>query len=132
MRPTTYLGLAMTALATVAVVQPAQAAERRAFTTAAFQAAQREGRPILIDVYAPWCPVCAKQQPVIERLSRDPANQDLVVFKIDFDKQKTEWRNMKVTRQSTLIAFDGTRETGRLLGSTDAEEISRLVASTRG
>ena len=132
MRTTSYLGLAMAGLATVAIAQPAYAAEFKPYSDAAFAAAQKEGRPILIDVYAPWCPVCARQQPLIESAAKDPANKDLVIFKLDFDKQKAEQRQFRVTKQSTLISFDGKRETGRLLGSTDAKSIASLLASTRG
>jgi thioredoxin 1 len=120
---------ALTALPDVAEAQ--QAATIRPFTTAAFQAAQAAGQPILVDVYAPWCPVCRAQAPVITRLMRDPANAGLVVFRIDFDEQKAEQRPLRVTGQSTLIAFRGRNETGRLQGVTDAERIATLIASTR-
>ena len=95
-------------------------------------AADEDVLPVLIDVYAPWCTVCARQQPLIESAAKDPANKDLIIFKLDFDKQKAEQRQFRVTKQSTLIAFDGKRETGRLLGSTDAKSIASLLASTRG
>lgn len=101
------------------------------FTQAAFEAAQRDNRPILIDVYADWCPVCAQQQPAIETAISDPANSGLVVFQIDFDEQKDEQEQFRVTGQSTLIAFRGTQETGRLMGETDGQVIADLIATTR-
>lgn len=102
------------------------------FTQAAFDAAKAAGKPILVEVHAPWCPVCRAQQAGIAAAQRDAANADLVVFRIDFDSQKTEQRPLRVTRQSTLIAFNGARETGRLLGDTSPAAIARLVATTRG
>lgn len=132
MRSSALFHVIAAGLAATAIVQPAQAAQFEAFSTKAFKAAQQAGKPILVDVYAPWCPVCIRQQPLIEQAAKDPANSDLVVFKLDFDKQKAEQRPFKVTKQSTLIAFDGVRETGRSLGSTDAKAIADLIASTRG
>jgi len=44
-------------------VAPAHAAEFRDFDQAAFAAAQAAGRPILLDVHAWWCPVCASDRP---------------------------------------------------------------------
>ena len=101
------------------------------FTQAAFETAQSQNRPILVDVYADWCPVCAQQQPAIDQAAADPANDGLVVFQIDFDDQKNEQEQFRVTRQSTLIAFRGTEETGRLVGATDPAEIAALIASTQ-
>ncbi len=101
------------------------------FTQAAFEAAQAAGKPILVDVYAPWCPVCRAQQAPIAAAQADPANADLVVFRLDFDSQKAEQRPLRVTGQATLIAFRGRTETGRLLGNSQSAAIARLVASTR-
>lgn len=112
--------------------QAASAVRFVPFTQAAFDAAKAQGKPILVEVHAPWCPICAAQQAGIAAAQNDPANRGLVVFRIDFDSQKAAQRPLRVTRQSTLIAFNGTRETGRLLGDTNAAAIARLIATTRG
>jgi thiol:disulfide interchange protein len=120
----------------IAHVAPAFAADKSEvafvkFTQPAFDAARARGQRILIDVHAPWCPVCARQQPGIAAAQKLPANRNVVVFRIDFDSQKDVQRPLGVTRQSTLIAYKGKTETGRLLGETDPAKIARLVASTR-
>lgn len=130
-----FLALGLLALAApvaaYTLMRPSMPERFRAFTTADFQAAQRAGQPILVDVHAGWCPVCRRQAPIIERLADEPANQNLVVFRLNFDKQKAEQRPLRVTRQSTLIAFKGERETGRSVGETDAGKIADLIATTR-
>lgn len=40
----------------IVAVAPAQAATVRPFSAVAFEAAQKQGRPIVVDVYADWCP----------------------------------------------------------------------------
>lgn len=111
---------------------PARAANQiRPFTTAALAAAQRAGRPILVDVHADWCPTCRAQAPVIAALVADPANANVVFLRLNFDTQRRERAALRATSQSTLIAFRGRRETGRLQGVTDAGQIGRLVAGTR-
>lgn len=120
-----------TPLALAPATAQATAVRHVPFTQAAFAAAQAAGKPILIDVYAPWCPVCRAQQAPIAAAQADPANADLVVFRLDFDGQKTEQRPLRVTGQATLIAFRGRTETGRLQGNSDRAAIARLVASTR-
>ncbi len=117
--------LATAALA--AAAHPAPAAAQR-FTQAAFEAAQAAGKPILVEVTAPWCPTCRAQQPILQRLTAEPRFRDLVFLSVDFDSQKAVLRSLNVQRQSTLVVFKGRQEMGRSAGDTDAASISALVA----
>ena len=96
------------------------------FDPKGFQAAQTAGKTILIDVYAPWCPVCKKQQPTVEAIQKE--RPSLVVFQVDFDSAKDVLRNLRVQKQGTLIVFKGTNEVGRLIYDPDPANIRALVA----
>jgi len=109
---------------------PAQAAEFRDFDQAAFAAAQAQGRPILLDVHAWWCPVCASQNHTIKKTAAGPAYDKLIVFRINYDKQKPVWQSFGVRKQATLIAFRGRHEVGRLQYMTNKDKINALLAST--
>jgi len=111
------------------VTGAAAAAEYRAFDQAAFAQAQSEGRPILVEVFAPWCPTCRAQSPIVRTIAADAAFANLVVFRIDYDNQRDEWRALNVRRQSTLIAYNGARETGRLVAATSPDRIETLMRS---
>ena len=111
---------------------PVPAAQTANFDRAQFNAAQQTGRPILVDIRASWCPVCAAQEPIIERLSALPEYKDLLILRVDFDSQKDAVRTFSASSQSTLIAFHGTRETGRSVGDTNADSIAKLFRSTAG
>lgn len=105
------------------------AAEVVPFDKAQFEAAQKEGRSILVDITAPWCPTCKAQKPVIEKLVARPEFKDLTIFIIDFDTQKQAVAALKASSQSTLIAFKGMKETGRSVGHTQAASIEALLRS---
>ena len=45
-----------------------------------------QGKPILLDVRADWCPTCAAQAPVIRDLMAQDKYKDLTTFTIDFDR----------------------------------------------
>ncbi|WP_029416332.1 thioredoxin family protein [Brevundimonas bacteroides] len=126
----TLLALAVAAGTMIASASAAMA-QHVSFTRAAFESAQAAGKPILVDIYAPWCPVCRAQEPILETLQAQPANAELIVFRVDFDSQRDVVRSFHAQRQSTLIAYNGTTETGRSVGDTNAASIARLVASTR-
>ena len=103
------------------------AATEMPFTQQAFEAAQHEGKPILVHITAPWCPYCAKQKPILSSLENEPAFQGLVVYDVDFDTQKDVVRAVGAQKQSTLIVFRGAVEKGRSTGDTDANSIKALL-----
>ena len=97
------------------------------YTEAAFDAAQKAGKPILVDTYATWCQICARQAPIIEKLRVEPKFKDLVIFKVNFDTQKDVMRKFHANVQSTLIAFRGVKEVGRSTGETQPEWVEDLM-----
>jgi thioredoxin 1 len=96
------------------------------FSKDAFAAAQATNQPILIEVTAPWCPVCKVQKPILSLLKEKSAFANVTIFEIDFDKQKDLLQEFRVLKQSTLIAFRGKTETSRLVGETKPEAIETL------
>jgi thioredoxin 1 len=128
MRPFRLL-TALSAIAIVATSAPAMAGPIQTYSVTAFKAAQKAGKPILVDVHADWCPTCRRQAPTIVEISRDPAFAKLVIFKIDFDKQVAEREALNARKQSTLIVYKGSIEKGRATGIVDRADI-RTLAST--
>ena len=123
-------------LAGVATVVPsldpvtqARAGEMKTWDAAAFAAAQAEGRPILVEIHATWCTVCARQRPIIGSLAAESRFADMVIFTVDYDSQKDVVRSFGATRQGTLIAFNGADETGRLVYESREDRIEAVMAS---
>jgi len=123
----------LTALAVATAVGTfgaAQAATVGPFGQAAFNAAQKSGDPILIFIEASWCPTCAKERPILQRLYATPEFAHLRVFDVDFDTSKPLLRQLGVQMQSTLIVYHGAKETGRMTGATDPAVIKRLLETS--
>ena len=130
MMPTRRSAIAVLALAAVAFATPALAEDTapQPFTEAAFDAAQKAGKPILIDTYATWCDICARQKPILDRLLGEPEFKSLVTFRVNFDTQKDVMRKFNARLQSTLIAYRGDKEVGRSVGETQPEWIEDLMS----
>ena len=124
---TVLRSLLIVLVASVALSLPAAAAEWKDFDAAAFAQAQKDGKPILVDVFAAWCPVCRAQNPILTQLTREPKFKDMVVFNVDFDNQKDALRALNAQRQSTLIVYKGEKETGRSVGDTNPGSIEALL-----
>jgi thioredoxin 1 len=120
--------LAMTAGLSLSSI--ALAMDKKPFDQKAFEAAQAAGKPILIEVTAPWCSVCKAQAPTLSRLRSDPRFAKLVAFDIDFDSQKDLLKKFNVQKQSTLIVFKGKQEAGRSTGDTNAGSIEALLGKS--
>jgi thiol-disulfide isomerase/thioredoxin len=119
---------ALALTAALALGSSASAMDKKPFDAKAFEAAQAAGKPILIEVHAPWCPTCKAQEPILARLSKNTKFKDVVRFNIDFDSQKDLLRRFNARTQSTLIAFKGKQEVGRSAGDTNAASIEGLLA----
>ena len=119
--------LAATALLAFA---PLQAAHAEAdFTMENFKAAQKDGKRILVDVWASWCPTCKAQGPILKSELAKPENKDVVMLRVNFDTQLDVLKAFKVQSQSTLIMFKGDKEIGRSVGDTNVSSIGKLIGA---
>ncbi len=113
-------GCLLPVIARAATVQP--------FTVAAFEAAKKADKPILIDITASWCPVCKVQKPILAKFLAQPRFSEMVAFEVDFDVQKDVVRSFGTRMQSTLIVFRGADELGRTVGDTQEKSIESLLS----
>ena len=120
--------LAILALSSLASL--AMAGETLPFSQQKFDQLTHEGKPVMLDITAPWCPTCKAQKPIVEGLMQQPAYKDLTILAIDFDTAKPTLKKFKVGMQSTLVAFKGDKEVGRSTGDTTQAGLEALFAKT--
>lgn len=121
MKRSVILAAALTLWAAVA-----SAAEPKPFTQQDFDKLAHDGKPVVVDVSATWCPTCKAQKPIVENLSRQPAYKDVAILAVDFDADKAVLKQFKVNMQSTLIAFKGGKEMARSVGDTTPAGIENI------
>lgn len=85
----------------------AWALEKEPFTMERFNTLKDQGALVLIDIYADWCPTCAKQQKLLESYRQKNPDVDLNVLEVNFDEDKKWVTHFKAPRQSTLILYRG-------------------------
>lgn len=122
-KATTFLALSF-------VMSIAAAGEIKPFNQQDFDKLTKEGKPVVLDISAPWCPTCKQQKPIVEDLMNQPAYKDVTLMTIDFDSSKPTLKMFKVSSQSTLVAFKGDKEVGRSVGDTTPAGIEALVRKT--
>ena len=72
-----------------------------------FKTLQAQNKLILVEVNAPWCPVCQAQQKVLKYYQRKNPDSGLHVLTIDFDTQKDLVRQFRAPRQSAMFLYAG-------------------------
>lgn len=113
--------------ALTAMTSLTMAGEIKPFNQKDFDKLTNEGKPVVLDISATWCPTCKQQKPIIDGLMQQPAYKDVTLMTIDFDTSKSTLKKYKVTMQSTLVAFKGAAEVGRSVGDTTPAGIEGLI-----
>ncbi|WP_020210671.1 thioredoxin family protein [Gilvimarinus chinensis] len=108
------------------------ALDAEAFTKERFDALQAEGAPVLVDVYATWCPTCAKQRKVLEQYQTENPDSELVILEVDFDDQKEWVTHFKAPRQSTLVLFNNGEQVWFSVAETREEKIFDALNQATG
>ena len=108
----------------------AMAGEIKSFSQQEFDKLTHEGKPVVLDISATWCPTCKQQKPIIDGLMKMPAYKDVTLLTIDFDANKALLKTFKVNMQSTLVAFKGAAEVGRSVGDTSPAGLEGLIGKT--
>lgn len=117
---------AITAVLISSAALVAAAGEIKTFSQQDFDSLAQAGKPVIVDVSAPWCPTCKAQKPIVDSLAKQAAYKDVTILTVDFDSEKTVLKQFKVNMQSTLIAFKGGKETARSVGDATPAGIENI------
>lgn len=96
------------------------------YSPEAVSQALSEKKAIAFDFYADWCPTCKAQAKSIEKLKSSP-KLDVTLFIVDFDKNVALRKQLKVAAQSTIVVFKEGKESARLIGQTEVEQIKSVL-----
>lgn len=114
------------------VMAPLARAAELPYQQTAFDTAVKQGRPVAVVFHADWCPTCRAQAPVLKELLLEPKYKNLTLFVADYDKETALKRELRVTKQSTIVVFKGGAESDRSTGDTTHERLAALLAGVAG
>jgi thioredoxin 1 len=122
---------ALTHFKSIAVIAIAWAASTLTFAAEKFEKSVfdkliADGKPVVVDFYAPWCPTCKTQEVILKELAADPTLKSIVVLRADYDYDSEAKRALRVNRQSTFVVFKGGKEVARSTGQTNRQRIVDL------
>ena len=97
------------------------------FNQASYAKAVAAGKPVVVYLHADWCPTCRAQQPIVDRLSKEPRLKDVTIYVADFDQETALEKSLKVTQQSTFVVFRQGHEVTRSTGQTTEPAIRAVL-----
>src|SRR5512147_1674093 len=101
-------------VASLWIAAPAEALQTRAYSAAAVKSAIAAGNKVVVHVYAPWCLQCRAQASILNSIS----SPDVTVFRVDYDGQGDVVKALGDVSRSTIIAYKGGKEVGRMAWGT--------------
>ena len=118
-------GLALAASASLAV-----ALDIQPYSPESLAAKQKAGEAVSLHFHADWCPTCRAQEKVFNGWKGDATVPGTLLI-VNYDKERELKRQLGVRTQSTVIAYKGGKETGRLAGDTDPRALRAVLESTK-
>lgn len=97
------------------------------YTQEKLDALNKAGKPVLVFIYADWCPTCKAQDKVLGELLPMDEFKGIATLRVNFDAQKNVVRAFGARYQSTLIIFKNGKEVSRVTAETDRERIAGLL-----
>ncbi|CAG4888995.1 thioredoxin family protein [Paraburkholderia gardini] len=98
-------------------------ADQKPYDKTQFEQNVAEGKPTIVYLHATWCPTCRVQQPIVDRLSKDPQLKQVTIFVADFDKETALRKSLRISEQSTFVVFKQGHEVARSTGQTQEPAI---------
>jgi len=84
--------------------------------------------PVVVDFYADWCGPCKIMAPLLDDVAQRHAGE-LLVVKLDTDKNPITGQRFGIRGIPTLIAFRKGQEVGRRVGAVPPTELEAFLKS---
>ena len=99
------------------------------YDVAAYEDLIDANKLVIVDFYADWCGPCKKLKPILEEIDKE--NEDVVIVRIDVDKNQQLATTLRIDALPTLKLYKGKRQVWNFVGYIGKEGILQQIRSLR-
>ncbi len=97
-------------------------------TAATFPAVKAQGKPVLVDFWAPWCGPCRTQGPIVEDVAQGLGDK-AVVAKVNVDDERELASQFGVQAIPTLVVLKDGKVVQRFVGVQSADVLTTALTA---
>lgn len=91
-----------------------------------YNALVKTDKKVLVNFYAEWCAPCKKMAPYLAKMQKEE-NDDVVIIRLDADKNKTLMESMKISVLPTLYVYDNGVKKWEHSGFISEEDLRKQI-----